>query len=151
MEGVGHFLSAYHRLPMATRLLSFLSDIEQALVKESASNMGPTWDSLRMVNYKAGLARLTLTSPRGADPVAPGGTIFLQSFVLADGSLCLKVALAWDGSTATTNIAVYAKPQVDWMGESKQIASVWLAGPPATGAIVAAPSTELSPLTAVAS
>lgn len=124
---------------MATRLLSLLSEIEQALRKESAANMGPTWDSLRTVNYKSGLARLTLTTPPDAvdEAAAPGGTIFLQSFLLADGSQCLKVNLGWTGVTATSLIAIYAKPQVNWLSEARLIASSWLAGPPVQAAIPA--------------
>jgi len=136
---------------MATRLLSFLTDIEQALLKESASNMGPTWDSMRLVNFKSGLARLTLTPPHGAEVVAPGGTIFLQSFLLSDGSLCLKASLGWQDSASTSLVAVYAKPNVDWKAEARQIASAWLAGPPAMATIETAPSAAHRPLVAVAS
>ena len=149
MKGFGRFHFRPHHT-MATRLLSFLSDIEQALIKESASNMGPSWDSLRMVNYKAGLARLTLTPPPGAEAAAPGGTIFLQSFLLADGSLCLKAGLSWEGTATTTTLAVYAKPGLDGPAESKAIASVWLAGPPATASLTTMTVPELGTLAAAA-
>ena len=63
---------------MPTRLLSFLSDIEQALLKESAASMGPVWTATRMVNYHQGLARMTLIPPPLAEEPAPhGGTILL--------------------------------------------------------------------------
>ncbi len=116
---------------MATRLLSFLTDIEKALIKESVSNMGPTWDAARMVSYQQSLARMILTPPKDAENPAPGGSIFLQCFLLADGSPCLKATLGWDGSTASSVISVYSKPAVDWKLEAAKIGSQWLAGPPA--------------------
>jgi hypothetical protein len=121
---------------MATRLLSFLTDIEKALIKESVSNMGPTWDAARMVSYHQSLARLILTTPKDAENPAPGGTVFLQCFLLADGSPCLKATLGWDGSAASSVISVYSKPKVDWKAEAAAIASSWLAGPPAVVAPV---------------
>ena len=121
---------------MATRLLSFLTDIEKALAKESAANMGPSWEGQRMVNYRTGLARLTLTPAPGSDASVAGGTLLVQSFNLADGSVCLKLVLGWTGSDVTVPLAVYAKPQVDWNRESRQIAATWLAGPPSAGTVV---------------
>jgi hypothetical protein len=131
MNQASGIVAARYPNPMAPRLLSFLTDIEKALTKESVSNMGPTWDAARMVSYHHGLARLTLTTPKGAENPAPGGTIFLQSFLLADGSPCLKATLSWDGSAASSVISVYSKPAVDWNAEAAQIGSSWLAGPPA--------------------
>jgi hypothetical protein len=125
---------------MATRLLSFLTDIEKALIKESVSNMGPTWDASRMVSYQQSLARMILTPPKDAENPAPGGTVFLQCFLLADGSPCLKATLGWDGSAASSVISVYSKPKVDWKAEAAQIASQWLAGPPAVVASAEAAS-----------
>ena len=116
---------------MATRLLSFLTEIEKALTKESVSNMGPTWDTSRMVSYQQSLARMILTPPKDAENPAPGGAIFLQCFLLADGSPCLKATLSWDGSTASSAVSVYSKPEVDWKNEAAKIGSLWLAGPPA--------------------
>jgi hypothetical protein len=115
---------------MPIRLLSFLNDIEKALTKESAANMGPTWDTSRLVSYHQSLARMVLASPKDADTPAPGGTVFLQSFLLSDGSPCLKATVGWEGSAASSVIAVYAKPELDWKAEAARIASLWLAGPP---------------------
>jgi len=115
---------------MPIRLLSFLSDIEKALAKESAANMGPTWDSSRMVSYHQSLARMILASPKHAETPSPGGAVFLQSFVLSDGSPCLKATVSWEGSPASAVVAVYAKPDLDWKAEATRIASLWLAGPP---------------------
>ncbi|MDB6093968.1 MAG: hypothetical protein JWM32_1530 [Verrucomicrobia bacterium] len=136
---------------MATRLLSFLHSIEQALLANPAARTGGTWETQRIVNYKQGLARMTLT-PIAAATDAFGGTIFLQSFVLADGSICLKANLGWDGSEAAAQVAVYSKPEVDWLAEARQIAQVWLAGPPAVGIVENAPvlTPAMSQLSAVA-
>lgn len=129
---------------MATRLLSFLRDIEQALLAAAPASPSPTWEIQRVVNYRQGLARMSLLPVASA----PGGAIFLQSFLLADGSICLKANLAWDGATAGAQVAVYSKPDVNWAAEAKQIATIWLSGPAAASAVVATPT---EPLSAVAS
>lgn len=117
------------------RLLSFLSDIERAVIAESPVVDGGAWETTRMVNFQHGLARLTLT-PRASDEFAmPGGAIFLQAFVLADGSLCLKASLNWKGSEAFPVIAVYSTPTMNWKLEASKIASAWLEGPPAQASI----------------
>jgi hypothetical protein len=138
---------------MATRLLSFLTAIEEALPRESAAKPGPAWTCQRMVNFKDGLARMTMLPPEGAGPAVHGGSIFLQSFLLADGSLCLKASLGWDGSAGHTPIAVYATPQLDWSAEARKVAAAWLAGPPAATATVDAMPVpkEIPPSIAVAS
>jgi hypothetical protein len=132
---------------MATRLLSFLSDIEKALIKESASNMGPAWEYARMVSYHNRMARLTITPQKGSEAGTPAGTVFLQSFRLADGSPCLKATLGWDGSTSSSVVSVYSKPEVNWNAEAARIASAWLAGPAAEAARpVASSEPGLAPL-----
>lgn len=133
---------------MATRLLSFLNDVEQALLKESTANMGPTWVATRMVNYHHSVARMTLTPATNDDPTQLRGSVFLQGFELADGSLCVKASLNWQGSDAFPVIAVYSKPAVDWRAEAARIASLWLAGPPAS--VVTTATGTLSPLVAAA-
>lgn len=130
------------------RLLSFLSDVEKALLAESPALDGGAWDTTRMVNFHHGLARLTLT-PRAGNEFS-AGTIFLQAFTLADGSLCLKASLNWRGSDSFPVLAVYSTPQLNWKLEASRIASTWLEGPRE----VVAPMTheeELRPLAAVAS
>jgi hypothetical protein len=134
---------------MPTRLLSFLNDIEQALLTASAAQAGLSWVTSRMVNYHHGLARMTLTPPAGGDSAQMRGSIFVQSFELADGSICAKASLNWHGSDSFPVIAVYAKPEVDWQAEASRIASIWLAGPPAP-TVTTAPR-ELAPLVAQAS
>lgn len=134
--------------PMATRLLSFLNDVEQALIKQSPSS-GQSWVTNRMVNYHQGLARLTITPASGGDAAQMRGAILLQSFELANGSHCSKASLNWQGVDSFPVLSVYAKPNTDWKAEATRIANAWLAGGAATPAI--AEPTELSPLVAQAS
>ncbi|HEX2852278.1 MAG TPA: hypothetical protein VHO24_03490 [Opitutaceae bacterium] len=133
---------------MATRLLSFLNDVEQALIKQSASS-GQSWDTNRMVNYHHGLARLTMTPASGSNPAQIRGAIFIQSFELADGSHCSKASLNWQGVDSFPVLAVYAKPGTDWQAEAGRIASAWLAG--GAPSLTSAETPELSPLAAQAS
>lgn len=114
------------------RLLSFLSDIEKAVVAESPAVDGGAWEATRMVNFEKGLGRLTLTPRSPADLPLPGGTIFLQAFSLADGSQCLKATLSWKDTETTSSVAVYTTPTLNWTLEASRIASAWLEGPPAT-------------------
>jgi len=120
------------------RLLSFLSDIERALIAESPLIEGGAWESSRMMNFQHGLARLTLRPNPGAEDLSPGGSIFLQAFALADGSLCLKASLNWKGSDAFPVIAVYSRPNLNWKLEASRIASAWLSGPPAMATVTSA-------------
>lgn len=113
------------------QLLYLLSEIGDALLKQSVADMGPTWDMTRMVNYHNGLGRMTITPPAGADETQARGVIFLQCYTLADGSLCLKANLSWHGSEQHSPITVYSKPGLNWKAATAQIASAWLAGPPA--------------------
>ena len=115
---------------MATRFLSFLDDVEEALKKEAASNLGLSWETNRIVNYHHGLARMTLTPPLYAQGAQMRGAIFVQSIALADGTYCLKVSFNWHGSDAFPMIPVYSRTLIDWKTEAVRIASFWLAGPP---------------------
>src|SRR5215217_4771166 len=118
------------------RLLSFISDIERALNAQSSAADGGKWETQRMINFHHGLARLTLKPRPEVEAVATGGTIFVQAFVLADGSPCLKASLNWKGSDALPIIAVYSTPILNWKIEASRIAAAWLQGPPATGTIM---------------
>src|ERR1700735_3499787 len=104
---------------MPIRLLSFLNDIERALTREAAP--GLKWDVTRMVSYHQSLARMVLQPARDSAGT-PAGSIFLQSFVLSDGTPCLKATLGWEGSESAPVIAVYAKPELDWKSEAGRIA-----------------------------
>lgn len=132
------------------RLLSFLSDIERAILAESPVVDGGAWETTRMVNFHHGLARLTLAPRNGTELPCAGGAIFLQAFALADGSQCLKASLNWKGSEAFPVLSVYSTPLVNWKLEASRIGSAWLEGPPAA-ATSDSNREELSPLTAVAS
>lgn len=112
------------------RLLSFLTDIERAIRLEANADEGSVWNTARIVNFKSGLARLTLVS-RDADSGMPEGTILAQHFRLANGSVCLKASLNWQGSDRGTILSVYETPTLNWKLEATRIASTWLAGPPA--------------------
>lgn len=132
------------------RLLSFLTDIEKALIAESPAVDGGAWETQRMVNFHHGLARVTITPRPSADLPFPGGSVFLQAFVLADGSLCLKTNLSWKDSEAFPAISVYSTPATNWKLEASRIATAWLEGPPALASVtdVDLSRSELSPLAA---
>lgn len=112
------------------RLLSFLTDIERAIRLEANAGENAIWESARIVNFRTGLARLTL-SLTDRDSGMPEGTLVVQYFGLANGSFALKANLAWEGSEATTTLAVYDTPTLNWKLEASRVASTWLAGPPA--------------------
>lgn len=128
------------------RLLSFLTEIEKALLAESPMVEGGAWNLTRMVNFHSHLARLSLTGRPGAELPVTGGTIFLQSFALADGSLCLKATLNWRDSEAQSVIPVYAVPSLNWKLAASSIAMAFLEGPAATASITTLHSEAESPL-----
>lgn len=109
------------------RLLSFLTAIERTLAAEASTGETRDWESNRIVNFHRGLARLIL-APRAGNP---GGSIFVQSFAIANGSLCLKATLAWQGSDSQQVISVFSTPELNWTNEATRIAATWLQGPPA--------------------
>ncbi len=135
------------------RLLSFLNDIENALLAESPIVEGGAWESTRMVNFHSHLARLSLKARPAAELPVTGGTIFLQSFALADGSLCLKATLNWKDSDAQPVIPVYAIPSLNWKLAASRIASAFLEGPTSASITTLQSETEthLEPLMAVGS
>ncbi len=109
------------------RLLSFLTEIEKAVIAESPVIDDGAWQTSRIVNFHHGLARLTLTARPGND--FPGGSIFIQAFLLADGSQSLKAVLDWETSNSSTVANVYSTPQMNWKLEASRIATAWLEGP----------------------
>jgi hypothetical protein len=58
----------------------------------------------------------------------------LQSYALADGTPCLKAKLGWTGREDGLVRPIYARPDVDWRREARQVAAEWMAGPPAPAA-----------------
>ncbi|HWL16856.1 MAG TPA: hypothetical protein VNR00_14710 [Opitutus sp.] len=116
------------------RLLSFLTDIERAVRLEANAGEGAIWNSSRIINFRTGLARLTLNL-RERDSGFPEGSVIVQYFGLADGSFCLKASLAWQGTDAAQTLSVYDTPLLNWKLEASRIAAAWLAGPPAAASI----------------
>ncbi len=117
---------------MQTRLLAFLAETERSIrTGKPEPREGATWQNLRSVNYRLGLARLALAARDSSGLITPMGTVLLQSFKLADGSVCLKANLTWqDGGSESTH-SIYAKPKVEWEAEAGRVAASWLAGPSA--------------------
>jgi hypothetical protein len=110
------------------RLLSFLTDIERAIRVEANADEGLIWDTTRIVNFKTGLARLSLTS-READSGFPAGGVLVQHYALANGSFCVKASLSWEGCEGCSVVSVYETPLLNWKLEASRIATAWLAGP----------------------
>jgi hypothetical protein len=135
------------------RLLSFITEIERALIAESPVVEGGAWNSLRLVNFQQQLARVTLTANPAAELPITGGSVLLQCFSLADGSICLKANLSWSGSESMTTIAVYDTPGLNWRLEASRIATAFLEGPReiASTTTLGMSETSLAPLVAVAS
>lgn len=120
---------------MHDRLLSFLSDLQNALLADDpAPGDGGSWSCGRMVNYQLGLARMTLAVDLPTGGREARGTVMLQSYALADGTPCLKAVLGWTGRENTQIRPIYARPEVDWRREARQVAAEWMAGPPASAA-----------------
>jgi hypothetical protein len=113
---------------MSNRLLSLLTEIERALVASEPAPDGGKWDTLRLINFAQGLARLTIAVKSSARVTSARGSILLQAFTLADGSECLKTNLCWQGVDNTSTHAVYSQPQTDWSREAAQIAAKWREG-----------------------
>lgn len=116
---------------MSIRLTSFLSCIASACECDEPAPNGGTWDFSRTINYRLGLARLSLgsrQSPNGA--IQPMGSILLQGFALADGTPCVKASLTWSENATSAARSVFARPGVNWDSEARLVASEWLAGAP---------------------
>ena len=116
---------------MSTRLLSFLTDIEHSLAADEPSPNEGSWINSRSISYHMGLARLTLGSTSSESGYKPMGEVLLQSSNLADGSICFKATLRWQGATATVIESIYEKPNIEWRSCARQLAAIWLGGAPA--------------------
>ena len=117
---------------MNIRLLSFLSDFENALrADDPAPADGGNWECVRTVNYQLGLARLSLTVRTPTGGLEPRGTVMLQFHSLADGTPCLKASINWSGCDERRTIPIFSKPGVEWRSEARKTAAEWMAGPPA--------------------
>ena len=116
---------------MHSRLLSFLSNFERALLADDPSPDDGVWETARTVNYQSGLARLMLAVKVAGRPSQPRGAALLQGYKLADGAACLKLHFSWAGTETTAVHAIFAKPGCDWKSEARRLAAEWMAGPPA--------------------
>ncbi len=116
---------------MHTRLLSFLSDIDNSLAADDPSPDDGAWETTRTVNYHLGLARLNL-GVRTADGATLRGSVLLQGYELADGTACLKATLSWCGSESHIVRQIFTRPNVNWTSEARKIAAEWMGGPPAS-------------------
>ncbi|AOS45088.1 hypothetical protein Verru16b_02164 [Lacunisphaera limnophila] len=134
---------------MNSRLLSFLSDFERALQADDPSPDDGSWQTSRAVNYRSGLARLQLGVRLPDQGMKNRGSVLLQSYMLADGSGCLKAQLNWAGSEATVMHSIFAKPDCSWKTEARRLAATWMAGAPAHVAVTAVEPMVAEPAVAV--
>ena len=113
---------------MSNRILSLLTEIENALKANDPSPDDGTWDTMRLINFHQGLARLTLAVRSISGVTAGRGAIVLQDFTLADGTQCVKANLTWREVEQPVVYSIYSKPQLNWKVEAGQIANQWLDG-----------------------
>lgn len=113
---------------MSNRLLTLLTQIERAVIANDPSPGGGTWDTLRLVNFHQGLARLTFSIRSMTGATSTQGVVLLQDFTLADGTQCVKANLSWQGIEKSALYSIYSKPLLDWNREAAQIGAQWLDG-----------------------
>jgi len=116
---------------MHSRLLSFISDFERALLADDPSPDEGTWKNERAVNYRTGLARVQLNVLMPDGQLKPRGIVLVQGFRLAEGVGCLKAQLSWTGTETTANHSIFSKPGCNWKSEARKLAANWMAGVPA--------------------
>ncbi len=130
---------------MQTRLLAFLAETERAVRAERPEPQPDAkWETMRAVNYRLGLARLTFGSRAPSGEYQAMGGLMLQSFELADETVCLKATLTWQDSGSEISHPIFAKPMLDWGAEADRLATVWLSGPHTKKASAAAESELLA-------
>lgn len=135
---------------MHSRLLSFLSDFENAIRADDPAPDDGSWETNRAVNYRNGLARLQLAVNLPDRSVRPRGNVLLQSYNLADGTACLKAHLGWTGTEASAVQAIFTKPGNNWKSAARRLAAQWMAGPPAPAVTVQPAAEEQEPVAAEA-
>lgn len=106
---------------MTHRLLSLLSQIEDALRQSDPDTVGPL-RSTRSVNYQKGLARLTMQTSDGTK----WGSVAVQGYRLANGETCLKLAMTCGRADGARSISIYPRENHDWVNEARKIAVLWL-------------------------
>jgi hypothetical protein len=115
---------------MQTRLLAFLHETERS-IRAGKPEPAPSasWETTRSVNYSLGLAKLTLGAKAACGQTAAMGSVLLQSFKLADSTICLKATLSWHGADSEVTHPIFAKPLLDWESEASLLAEAWISGP----------------------
>ena len=106
---------------MTQRLLSLLTLLENSLRQTDIVATHPL-RATRSVSYQSGLARLVLEQPDGTR----WGAAEIQSYRLANGESCIKVALSANGSGHGRNVALFPREDCDWAGEAHKLAEAWL-------------------------
>lgn len=106
---------------MSSRLLSFMNLVQDAIIRQNGTDIEGT----RMVNFNKNIARFTMKD---------GGAIQVQTFILADGQTCVKVALYWGGIHIPAIVSVYpTSPNFSWESSADKIGQIWVDGPIAAG------------------
>ena len=138
---------------MSNRLLTLLTRIERAVIANDPSPEGGNWETLRLVNFHQGLARLTLSIRSAAGAISTQGVVLLQDFTLADGTQCVKASMSWEGVEKNEVYSIYSKPTLNWDREAAQIGSQWLDAHMAAleAKAAAAPQSQGNPLLSAAS
>lgn len=78
-----------------------------------------------MINFHKNIARFTMKD---------GGAIQVQTFILADGETCVKVALYWGGINVPAISSVYPTSETfSWEASAMKIGQMWVDGPIASG------------------
>jgi hypothetical protein len=106
---------------MSSRLLSFLNLIQDAINRQNGTEVEGT----RMISFHKNIARFAMKD---------GGVVQVQSFILADGQSCLKVALYWGGINFPATISVYPTAEnFSYERSAAKIGQLWIDGPIAAG------------------
>jgi len=94
----------------------------QDCIKQADENFP---EGVRMVNFNKGIARYAMKD---------GGAIQVQSFLLADGQNCLKVAVYWAGLKNPAVHSVYpTEENFTYYSAAEKVAQIWVEGPIAAG------------------
>lgn len=106
---------------MNARLLSFLNLVQDAIIRQNGTDIEGT----RMVNFNKNIARFAMKD---------GGAVQVQTFILADGQTCVKVALYWGGIQVPAIVSVYpTSADFSWEASAMKIGQMWIDGPIAAG------------------
>jgi hypothetical protein len=106
---------------MNARLLSFLNLIQDAIIRQNGTDIEGT----RMISFQKNIARFNMKD---------GSAVQVQTFVLADGQTCIKVALYWAGINVPAVVSVYpTSAGFSWEKSAEKIGQTWIDGPIAAG------------------